>query len=220
MGPFAIEGLPGFAVLAVLAVVIAWLLFRSHRYLSRQDKGWSPPTRCCQPGQARQPERPLDAPDEAVRWELHMHETARELAGLLDSKMSALEHLVQEADRAAARLEQALEKTADAASPESDQRETFGAGEVQPLDSEAPSQLDPLPPRPSSQADALAPAGTRDRAAPGNSHAQGRPRPPADERYEEIYLLADYGFDATEIARRVASPLGEIQLILSLRAKR
>jgi hypothetical protein len=45
-------------------------------------------------------------------------------------------------------------------------------------------------------------------------------RPPADRRYEEIYLLADYGFDPAEIGHRVGMPVGEIQLILSLRAKR
>ena len=36
-------------------------------------------------------------------------------------------------------------------------------------------------------------------------------------RREEIYRLADYGFAAAEIARRVGSPVGEVELILSLR---
>ena len=36
-----------------------------------------------------------------------MHETARELSAQLDSKMSALQALIAEADRAAARLEAA-----------------------------------------------------------------------------------------------------------------
>jgi hypothetical protein len=225
MGPFAIEGFPAFVVLAVLAVMIAWLLFRSHRYLSRQDKGWSPPARGARPKpgrpvQALQPGPQLDAPDGAVRWELRMHETARDLAGQLDSKMSALGHLIQEADRAAARLEQAMEKAGDAARRGHDESEAGGARDVESPRSEPPDDLDPLPPRPSNQADALAFAGTRDRVSPGNSHAPGPSRPPADERYEEIYMLADYGFDAAEIARRVASPLGEVQLILSLRAKR
>ena len=33
-------------------------------------------------------------------------------------------------------------------------------------------------------------------------------------------MLADYGFAPTEIARRVGSPVGEVELILGLRAKR
>lgn len=215
MGPFALEEFSTFVVVVVLAVMIAWLLFRSHRYLSRQDKGWSPAARRARPKPC-QPGPQLDAPDEAIRWELSMHETARDLAGQLDSKMSALGHLIQEADRAAARLEQAL----GVAPRGADQSEPGKAQEAERPSSEPPDELDPLPPGPSSQADALKGAGPWDRLSPGNSDAHGRPRSPADDRYEEIYMLADYGFDAAEIARRVASPVGEVQLILSLRSKR
>ncbi len=42
-----------------------------------------------------------------------MHETARELSGKLDSKMVALQHLINDADRAAERLEKKLGQETD-----------------------------------------------------------------------------------------------------------
>jgi hypothetical protein len=41
-----------------------------------------------------------------------------------------------------------------------------------------------------------------------------------ERRYEEIYTLADYGYDAAEIAQRIGTPIGEVQLILGLRGNR
>jgi hypothetical protein len=83
-------------------------------------------------------------------------------------------------------------------------------------------QPDPIAARPISQAEALKSAGGDgpggDRRGAGRSDAEERL--PAERRYEEIYMLADYGFAPTEIARRVGSPVGEVELILGLRAKR
>ena len=118
------------------------------------------------------------------QWEVDMHDTARELSARLDSKMIALQSLVAEADRAAARLEAALAEAVD-------------------------------PPRqPGNQAHCLEHAG-----AAGRDHAAASPTAPRAGRREEVYALADYGYDAVEIARRVGSPIGEVELILSLREK-
>jgi hypothetical protein len=74
--------------------------------------------------------------------------------------------------------------------------------------------------RPSTQAEGLKAAGTADRpVAPPGEESPGH-RPPMERRYEEIYTLADYGYEAAEIAQRVGAPVGEVQLILGLRAKR
>ena len=83
-------------------------------------------------------------------------------------------------------------------------------------------KLDPLPSPPTDQAEALKSAGAADRVSVARevTPKADTQRLPADERYEEIYLLADYGFDAAEIARRVGSPVGEVELILGLRGKR
>lgn len=215
MGLFAQVEFPTLFALLALVVTIGWLLWRSHRYLARQDKAWSPPAHASR-RHPRQTGPSLDAPDEVIRWEVQMHETARDLSGQLDTKMSALSHLIREADRAAGRLEAALASAARA--PDESPAAEASAG--QGVDaSETPA---PLPSPPTDQAEALKSAGAADRGSVAHEAAPeaGKPRRPADERYEEIYLLADYGFDAAEIARRVGSPVGEVELILGLRAKR
>ena len=215
MGLFAQVELPTLVALLALVVTIGWLLWRSHRYLARQDKGPSPSARAS--GRPAHPPGPsLDAPDDVIRWEVQMHETARDLAGQLDSKMAALAHLIREADRAAGRLESALASAGRV--PDATPAAEPSSGE--PADT--PGKPAPSAPPPTNQAEALKSAG----AAQGGAVAQqpapetGEPRRPADERYEEIYLLADYGFDAAQIARRVGSPVGEVELILGLRGKR
>lgn len=202
-----------FALLA-LVITTGWLLWRSHRYLARQDKASSPSART---SRRRPPQTgpSLDAPDEMIRWEVQMHETARELSGQLDSKMAALSHLIREADRAASRLEAALASAADVPN------ERPPAQESTEQRSDVPENPKPLPSLPTDQAEALKSASAADRGSVARETAPepGQSRPPADQRYEEVYLLADYGFDAPEIARRVGSPVGEVELILGLRTK-
>ena len=106
-----------------------------------------------------------------------MHEIARELSAQLDSKMRALQSLIAEADRAAARLESA---TAEA----------------------SPTTRQPPPP-------------------PADPALRPLPSEPSAERcHDEIYALADYGFSAADIANRVGSPIGEVELILGLRERK
>jgi hypothetical protein len=42
---------------------------------------------------------------------------------------------------------------------------------------------------------------------------------PAGQARDEIYALAEAGCDAAEIARQTARPIGEVELILSLRGR-
>ena len=215
MGLFAEGDFPTLLVLGILAMTIGFLLWRSHRYLARQGKGSSPLVHTARPTPSRQG-LALDAPDDVARWEVEMHDTARELCGQLDSKMGALEHLIREADRAAARLEAALEAAPQpAGQARSGKRATKRA-------SRSFGEPDPLQAQPGNQAEALksAGAGDHDAASRHVPQGEGRERPSAEHRYEEIYLLSDYGFDTTEIARRVGSPVGEVELILGLRRQR
>ncbi|MGA2034106.1 MAG: hypothetical protein ABSG68_17830 [Thermoguttaceae bacterium] len=179
-----------------VAAIAGLLLFRANRYLgrSRQNR----PEDCASfrspktgrtaseaPQSVPFPSPPhADGPPEVVNWDVHMHDTARELAGQLDSKMSALEALILEADRAAARLEAALSRSRDAGRQPGTQAER-----LRPAAAQEPAASD-----------------RADHAAPGRSH-------------EEIYTLADYGFETAEIARRLGVPIGEVQLILGLRGK-
>jgi hypothetical protein len=215
VGLFAQTEPATFLLLGFLVLFIALLLWRSHRYLRRQQTSWSPPGRASRQ-KPSQPRPQLDAPDDLARWEVGMHETARDLAGRLDSKMAALAQLIREADRAAARLEAAMQAASQPA--------TRAAG-PDPTSQPAPESrdtLDALPPRPVNQAEALKPAGAPDHGSRSSNPPKrdAKRQPAAADRYDEIYLLADYGFDATEIARRVGSPVGEVELILGLRQKR
>lgn len=168
--------------MAVLLAVSGLLLLRTQRYFARQARS-GPPSGDSEPRRPTRPVREGPLADAAGNWEVQMHELARDLSGRLDSKMGALEHLIRDADRAAARLEAALR----AGSPAS------GASRGEPS---------------SSQAEGLRPGRpTMTEAAPPG-------------RYDEIYLLADYGHPAAEIAQRLGLPIGEVELILSLRKQR
>jgi hypothetical protein len=225
--------------LIVMIMAAGYLFLRSQRYFARQRNDAS----TAAPAAPPPPERQYTAvPEDLTRWEVEMHDTARQLSGQLDSKLAALGHLVREADRAAARLEAALSATRPAnlecgglpplsvppeagGSPASD-GESCGDGLKPALHPGAAGGLSGNDGRPDeppgNQARALqAPGATEEPAEPPTAGSpSAAPHLPADRRYEEIYLLADYGFDPAEIGRRVNMPVGEIQLILSLRAKR
>lgn len=171
--------LPSGLFLVALAMMIVILLRRSHRKLGRRKQDESPIVQIPRPKHEKRSHDALDAPADVLRWEVQMHETARDLSGQLDSKMSALQALIADADRAAARLETALSRAT------------------------APPLGDSTPP---TQADALGPL-----------HTAEDDRSAASDRREEIYTLADYGLDAAGIANRVGLPIGEVELMLSLR---
>ncbi len=207
--------------LIVMIVVAGYLYFRSQHYFARQKNDAASTVRPATPP----PASPYTAvPQDLTRWEVEMHDTARQLSGQLDSKLAALGHLIREANRVASRLEAALSATrsANPATTANDACATAGlsssaSGALDGLSASAGRSEEP----PGNQARALQAAGATEKPAEPSAAASpaATPRPPADRRYEEIYLLADYGFDPAEIGRRVGMPVGEIQLILSLRAK-
>ena len=188
--------------LGIMAIVISFLLMRSSRYFSRRHEANDGQT---SPLRARLEHRgePTSAPPEVLQWDVKMHETARELAGQIDAKLSALQALVIEADRAAARLEAALR--ADAAGRESSPPPDTGP--------QVSSAAGPLAPPAGSEHQAAALRSGGDRAGldlTTVSPASG------DRRKEEVSTLAAYGYDAQEIAQRTGLPIGEVELIISL----
>jgi len=86
-----------------------------------------------------------------------------------------------------------------------------------PFPSSAPADTDS---RPSSQADALRPSMPHHSPAVGLSPNRPASSAGREQRYNEIYVLADYGHSLSEIAQQVAVPVGEVELILSLRDRR
>ena len=128
-----------------------------------------------------------------------MHDLARELSAQLDSKMSALELLIQDAERQIARLDERLGRRPD-------------GGSEPATATERPAPL--LAPHITTQAAALASSALVSQPA-----RQASPRAPKERRFDEVYALADAGHAPAAIASRVGSPVGEIELILSLRKR-
>ncbi len=162
-----------FLIAAILAITIT-LLMRGYRYQRRQKRGGSSlPSR--HPVEKDPRGLRAGAPDSIVRWEVEMQELARDLKAEIDSKMIALEHLIQDADRAANRLETAL-GSVPANATNTECAEKPQATKLQTSDNEA--------------------------------------------LREEVYTLADYGFAFADIASRLATPVGQVELILRLRGEK
>ncbi|MGA2060395.1 MAG: hypothetical protein ABSG67_07940 [Thermoguttaceae bacterium] len=220
-------GSPASFIFMVVVLGIAFiLLMRTSRYFNRQcqeEPKWLRAARPRYDGSATAyprsgdsstaspttPQRHLDSMPKTAQWEVDMHETARELKAQLDSKMSALQALIAEADRAASRLQAAMESRDD----------THNA----PPSNRVPSRGSPLfTPKPGPP-----PMGEKNQAGLPTNQAQAlRPAPaPAasgvstQHHKQEIYALADYGLSDSAIAQRLGMPIGEVELILSLRGK-
>jgi len=203
---------PSTLCLVVLMAAIAFLLMRANRRLARgrgksgsQHFGIRSGEECSR--------QATNAPDELSRWNVEMHETARAIAAQLDTKMSALRALVAEADRAAARLEAAQ---ARAGKPRGHQA-------PRPNRCAQARKRSPSPVKPQLRCQQ---GRTTGRIRDAVFRVQGRrngtmPRRlrPRARQHDEIYTLADYGFDSAEIARRLGAPIGEVKLILNLRAR-
>jgi hypothetical protein len=129
-----------------------------------------------------------------------MHEMARELKGELDAKLSGLQALVLIARQESQRLEAAVAKA---------------------------GSLEIAPPRDTlARIEGLAdPAALASQAALADLAAQmpGMPRGIADDFFEAdkkplaIARLADRGYSPAEIADELGLPIGEVELLLSLR---
>jgi hypothetical protein len=154
----------------------------------------------------------LHASPPSAQWEVEMHETARQLKAQLDSKMSALQALIAEADRAASRLEAATKKKEE-------------NGDHQQPSIRLSSGGSPLfAPKSGPQSDER----KRSAAAAANRAPVAQPAQPAAtmagissrNHQKEICSLADGGLSGATIAQRLAIPVGEVELILSLRGKK
>ena len=95
--------------LAGLVLTCGVLLFRTHRQLGGRAKAEIPsPASFSRPIASTTLAHRLDAPAELRRWEVEMHDLARELQAQLDSKIAILQHLVGDAQQQASRLEAAI----------------------------------------------------------------------------------------------------------------
>lgn len=101
-----------------MGLLAALLLRRTYRRLGRRRKDESAIARVPRP--KAMPRELMDAPADIAQYEVRLHETARELCAILDSKMAALNALNQQAQAKIDRLEALLgqvESGAPAAPP-------------------------------------------------------------------------------------------------------
>ncbi|MEX0819517.1 MAG: hypothetical protein WD070_07980 [Pirellulaceae bacterium] len=168
-------------------MLIFLLMRRSRRYLGKIKK--QNPVARQKLDDARRATPLLDAPPEVLRWHVEMHETARDLKAELDSKMGALQAIIRLASEESARLEAAIARA-----------ERLG---ISPC------------------ADTLAAI----EESGGSDETSGALQvQTALESSDEIpawrdavYRLADEGLAASAIARSLGAPLGDVELLISLR---
>ena len=154
----------------------------------------------------------LDAPGAMSRWEVEMHELARDLAGQLDSKIVIVQQLMRDAERATAVLEAAIHRA--------EQVGLWQRSSGQPDE-------EPLAERPETEATQTKPVRDWPNAAepdlPELAHAadtaaSARVTAALINRTQRVYRLADRGLSHTAIAEELGEPLGEVELILSVRS--
>ena len=142
-----------------------------------------------------------DAPPELLRWQVEMHETARDLKAELDSKLSALQALVALAREERALLEATISRLG---------RDEFDhpRGTLAAIESLGdPAALE--------DSQRLAQVAARMPVLPADLAADLFER---DRQSLAVSRLADQGLSSESIAEHLHLPLGEVELLLSLRA--
>jgi hypothetical protein len=142
-----------------------------------------------------------NAPQELLRWQVEMHETARDLKAELDSKLSAWQTLVALARQERVLLERAIARAQgeEIEPPTSTLAAIESLGDAAAIDNpgrlaEVVAQIAPPP------CDLPADLFTRDRAS------------------IQVGRLADQGLSPASIAEHLHLPIGDVELLLSLRS--
>jgi hypothetical protein len=157
----------------------------------------------------------------AAKWEAEVHQIGRQIIGQIDCKMAALQAITQDANRTANRLEilvEHLEQITQATSAKTDA--TDAPPTVIPVTEPVP-EATPL-------ADMLQDLKGISRAIRQSTAFSEQPTPvailrpkagddvpePTANLRSEVEMLANYGLDPQEIARRLDISLGEVDLML------
>jgi len=125
-----------------------------------------------------------------------MRELARELTAEVNTRAAILEQYIRLADDAAARLEIILDR--------SERVQRGEANSLTPGEGSRPSEA-------SLDASTTADTTMADRAGSASLSS--------DPRFARIYALADAGLSPARIASQIATTVGEVELILSLRGR-
>ncbi len=99
--------IPSEVLFAAALGLLTFLLLRMSLHRYRRTKNDRPITRLPRPASSLNPGG-LNSPANIARWEVQLHDQARQLSAQLDSKMLALGHLTASAARETDRLEKAI----------------------------------------------------------------------------------------------------------------
>lgn len=137
---------------------------------------------------------------------VELQEVSREINAQLDNKMRVLTQLT---DQARVEIERLNRLLADAGAVREVQRQATPQEQSSVLAQAAGGAVSAVP--------------TASPGAPPGAGLAGPPSavaaaPPTDPRHRRVYELADAGLSAVEIARETHYSVGEVELILSLRA--
>lgn len=182
-----------------LILLISILLRRYYRYFGKRKSDDRPVVRTSR--READPQQPLmDAPPSVLRWQVEMHETARDLKAELETKMVALQQLIGMADAEASRLETAIARAQRLGI--SPCRDTLA--ELERVTAEVAGEV-----------------------GSGSSGALGNlPQIPAagetgevvsTETQARICALAESGLSAPAIAEQTGHTVGDVEMVLSLR---
>ena len=135
--------------------------------------------------------------DSQSQWAVAMHKTERDLSAQLNTKVRLVQVLLIEARRERSALQQAIREA---------KRLGLRAGKSDTL-----SMIDEVLSAPVEQMQKRLSEWDRSLL----SHRQSMPR--HDEGNDDVYSLADSGHTISQIAERIGSPIGDVELLLSLR---
>jgi hypothetical protein len=179
-------------VFACGVLLLIFLLMKRSRRYTRQAKR-----------DAKRPHRPLvepnrdaaliDAPREILRWQVGMHETARDLKAELDSKIGILNATIRLAREETQRLEDAMRRAQRLGLSTCDDT----LAEIERIAEASVPITSQLP----------------DLGSPARDHCS-----PLDSQRSRIYELADQGCAPPAIAVSTGLPCGDVELVLSLRS--
>jgi hypothetical protein len=148
-------------------------------------------------------------PAELEMWEVEMVSLARRLTAEIDTKMQALERLIQLADDACDRLHAAVGETPSGDESREAEWSRHHHRSILPAENTENSQA----------TTGITKGESRRLPSALSRAAWGDAESSADNpRFERVYALADAGFSAVRIASHTGAQVGEVELILSLRA--
>ncbi len=152
--------------------------------------------------------------------EVEMHDLARQLKGEIDSKLTALSQLVRLADDATSQLNAAIERAESLGLLEASQS-AIGFVKSDDVSNAVATSSNTRENDSRSERFSTNPRAMR-RTMPGTLYSGRLSLPQTvedDPRFERVFALADAGFSPTRIAAQIGAQIGEVELILSLRAK-